>query len=52
MDPEQTAPIQSDLGIHCLHRLEASLIGRRQKQTTFVVIGALRVKTMSKFHNS
>ena len=42
MDPEQAG-----LGPHCLpYRLRKHLI-RREKQTTFVAIGALRVKDQS-----
>ena len=46
MDPEQTAPIkQSDLGPHCLPMRLVKHFSRQEKQTTFVAIGALRVKT-------
>ena len=41
MDPEQTAP---DLGPHCLPWRLLKHFSRREKQTTFVAIGALRVK--------
>ena len=45
MDPEQTAPIgQSDLGPHCLPLRLLKHFSRREKQTTFVAIGALRVR--------
>ena len=46
MDPDQTAPIgeQSDLNLHCLFERLLKHFNRRQKQTQFVVIGALRVK--------
>ena len=50
MDPEQTAPIyeQSDLGPqwtpHCLPKRLLKHFSRREKQTTYVGIGALRVK--------
>ena len=37
MDPE------SDLGLHCLLERLLNYFRRRQKQTTFVVIGLLRV---------
>ena len=40
MDPEQTA-----LGPHCLPYRLLKHFSRREKQTTFVVIGTLRVKT-------
>ena len=44
MDPEQTAPIgASDLGPHCLPYRLLKNFSRREKQTTFVAIGALRV---------
>ena len=35
---------QSDLGLHCLLERLLKHFSRRQKQTTFVVIGDLRVK--------
>ena len=38
MDPEQTAPIEAS----CKH------FSRREKQTTFAAIGALRVKQVGK----
>ena len=41
MDPEQTA--QSGLGLHCLPLRLFKHFSRREKQTTFVVTGALRV---------
>ena len=44
MDPEQTAPEQSDLGPHCLPKRLLKHFSRREKQTTFVAFGALRVK--------
>ena len=43
VDPEQTAQ-QSDLGPHCLPWRLLKHFSRREKQTTFVAIGALRVK--------
>ena len=46
MDPDQTAPM-SDLGLHCLLERPLKHLRRRQKHTTFVVIGALRVKVYS-----
>ena len=39
MDPEQTAP-------HCLPYWLLKYFSRQEKQTTFVVIGALRVKPL------
>ena len=40
MDPDQATPIgQSDLGLHCLLERLLKDFSRRQKQTTFVVIG-------------
>ena len=56
VDPDQTAPEQSDLSPHCLpvckNRFEkfAKIFSRRHKQTTFsdaCFLGALRVKTAS-----
>ena len=45
VDPDQTAPIgQSDLSLHCLTKRLLKHFRIRQKQTTFVVIGTLRVK--------
>ena len=47
VDPDHTAPIgneQSDLGQHCLYKRLLRHLGRRQNQTTVVVIGALRVR--------
>ena len=41
MDPGQE---QSDLGLHCLLERLLKHFSRRQKQTTFVVIGLLSVK--------
>ena len=38
---------QFDLGAHCLAKRLLKHFSRRQKQTTFVVIGALRVKFIS-----
>ena len=38
MDPDQTARY-----VHCLTKLLQQQFSRHQKQTTFVVIGALRV---------
>ena len=48
VDPEQTAPIkeQSDLGPHCLPWRLLKHFSRREKQTTFVAIGTLRVKAL------
>ena len=44
MDPGQTAPQeQSDLNLHCLLERLLKHFSRRQKQTNFVVIGALRL---------
>ena len=40
MDPEQT---ESDLGLHCLQYRLLKHFSRREMQTTFVAIGALRV---------
>ena len=45
MDPDQTAQEQSDLGLHCLLDRRLKHFSRRQKQTTFVVIGVLRINT-------
>ena len=42
MDPEQTAPM-SDLDLHCLYH-RGLHFSRRDKQTTFVAFGALRVR--------
>ena len=42
MDPDQTAPI----GLHCLFEWLLKQFSRQQKQTNFVVIGALRAKTI------
>ena len=45
VDPEQTAPRkQSNLGPHCLPLGLFKHFSKREKQTTFVAIGALRVK--------
>ena len=45
MDPDQTAHIgASDLSLHCLLERLLKYFSRRQKQSNFVVIGALRVK--------
>ena len=45
VDPEQTAPKeQSDLGPHCLPKRLFKHFSRREKQTTFVAIGSLRVQ--------
>ena len=45
VDPEQTAPIeQSELGPRFLPLRLLKHFSRREKQTTFVAIGALRVK--------
>ena len=41
MDPEQ-----SDLGPHCLPSRLLKHFSRREKQTTFVAIGALRVNIL------
>ena len=38
---------QSDLSLHCLLDGLLKHFSRRQKQTTFVVIGVLRVKIIS-----
>ena len=35
---------QSDLCLHCLTKILLKHFSRRQKQTTFVVIGALKVQ--------
>ena len=43
MDPEQTAPEQSELGPHCLPLRLLKHFNRREKQTTFVAIGTLSV---------
>ena len=51
MDPEQTAPIQSNLGSHCLPYRLIKHFSRREKQTTFVVIGAVRVKSPETIQN-
>ena len=40
VDPDQTAP---DLGPNCLSKRLLKHFSRREKQTTFVAIGALRV---------
>ena len=47
MDPDQTAP--NDLGLHCLLKRLLKHFSRRQKQTTFVVIGVLRVNSNAPF---
>ena len=47
MDPEQTAP---DLGSHCLPKRLLKHFSRREKQTTFVAIGALRVNPFNPSH--
>ena len=39
-DPDQTAPI--DLGLHCLLERLLKHLSRRQKETTFVMVGVLR----------
>ena len=36
--------MEPDLGLHCLTEKPLKLFSRLQKQTAFVVIGALRVK--------
>ena len=43
VDPEQE---QSDLGSHCLPKKVLKHFSRREKQTTVVAIGALRVNSM------
>ena len=40
MDSDQTAP---DLGLHCLTKRPLKHFSKRKQQTSFVVIGALRV---------
>ena len=45
VDPEQTAP---DLGPHCLQLTLLKHFNRREKQTTFVAIGVLRVNARIK----
>ena len=35
---------KSDLGLHCLTKRLLKHINRRQKQATFVMIGAFRIK--------
>ena len=47
MDSEQE---QSDLGPHCLPFKRLKHFNRREKQTTIVVIGALRVKAKNNFY--
>ena len=50
VDPDHTAPIgyeQSDLVLHCLYKRLLKHLGRRQSQTTVVVIGTLRVSTLT-----
>ena len=49
MDPEQTAP--TALGPHCC-RNASKHSSRRQKQTTFVLIGALKINIKGKDNNS
>ena len=45
MDTEQTAPIeQSDLGQHSIPLRLLKHFSRREKLTTFVAIGALKVQ--------
>ena len=39
MDPDQTVPLQSDLGPYCLHYKLLNNTSRREKQTTKVVSG-------------
>ena len=46
MNPYETTPV-SDLGLHCLTKRLLKHFSRRQKQTTFVVIGALRFKAFN-----
>ena len=43
---------QSDIGLHCLSKRLLKYFNRRQKQTTFVVIGALRVNMKKKYHKT
>ena len=40
---------QSDLGLHCLLEMLLKRFSSRQQQTTFVVIGVLRVKMLEIF---
>ena len=47
MDPEQ-----SDLGLQCLLERLLKHFSSRQKQTTFVVIGVLRVKLFDCLHGN
>ena len=44
MDPDQR---QSDLDLHCLSKRLLKHFSSGEKQTTFVMIGALRVKNFS-----
>ena len=49
MDPEQSAPIGAVLSGSTLFSIEASqTFQQTRKQTTFVAIGALRVKSAQK----
>ena len=49
MDPEQSAPIGAVLSGSTLFSIEASYTFQQtRKQTTFVAIGALRVKSAQK----
>ena len=51
MDPDQTAPTGSVWSESALFVREASKhFNRRQKQTTFVVIGALKVNSFHSKH--
>ena len=43
---------QSDLGLHCLLERLLKLFSRRQKHTTFVVIGILRVSVVLAISNT
>ena len=51
VDQNQTAPI-SDLSLHCLLERLLKHFSRRQKLTTFVVIGVLRIKMITGSHCS
>ena len=45
MDPDQTAPMSSLIWVHTVCHRRFNYFSRREKQTTFVAIGALRVKS-------
>ena len=47
MDPDQTAPRSSLIWVHTVGRSNFKSNRQKTKQTTIVVIGALRVKTVS-----